>query len=77
MIYLEAGSGAKQHVSTDMIKEVKQQISIPLIVGGGIRTTKDLTEVLKAGADMVVIGNLFEKDINLMKDFTEIVRNFN
>ncbi len=74
-IYLEGGSGATNHVSSSMIKAVKKHISIPLIVGGGIRTEKDLSEVLTAGADIVVIGNALEKDINLMRNFVEIVKN--
>ena len=55
-IYLEAGSGALKPVSAKMISEVKSQIKIPLIVGGGIKTTEQLYAILQAGADMVVIG---------------------
>ncbi|MFV9549802.1 geranylgeranylglyceryl/heptaprenylglyceryl phosphate synthase [Algibacter sp. PT7-4] len=61
-IYLEAGSGAKQAVSTSIIKQVKQTINIPLIVGGGIRSKAQLENTYKAGADMVVIGTAFEDD---------------
>ena len=60
LIYLEAGSGAKFPVSAEIISEVKKNISIPLIVGGGIKTNLQKETVYQAGADMVVMGNAFE-----------------
>lgn len=62
LIYLEAGSGAKLAVSLEMIEQVAQSIQIPLIVGGGIRSKKEIDNALNAGADMVVIGTAFEND---------------
>ena len=64
LIYLEAGSGANQHVSLEMIRFVSQNIHIPLIVGGGIRSMKTIQEVYEAGADLVVIGTAFENNSN-------------
>lgn len=61
IIYLEAGSGAKFPVNSKIIKEVKKQLSIPVIVGGGIRTEEKMNEIFHAGADMVVMGTVFEK----------------
>lgn len=60
LIYLEAGSGAKHTVSTEVISLVKDCLDIPLIVGGGIRDTKQITGIWQAGADLVVVGNHFE-----------------
>lgn len=64
LIYLEAGSGAKQAVPTNMITAVAQNIKIPLIVGGGITTLQGIQLAHDAGADLVVIGTAFENDIN-------------
>jgi len=61
-IYLEAGSGAKIPVEIDMISEVKKELSVPLIVGGGIRTKQQLDNAYQFGADLVVIGTAFEED---------------
>ena len=61
LIYLEAGSGAKIPVSTKVIEAVKKEITIPLIVGGGIRSQSQLRNAYKAGADLVVIGTAFEE----------------
>ena len=63
LIYLEAGSGAKIPVSQEIIKAVKKALSIPLIVGGGIRTPQQIMKAYNAGADMVVIGTAFEEGI--------------
>ncbi len=60
LIYLEAGSGALRPVSSDIIRAVKKAVSIPLIVGGGIRTPEAMNAAFEAGASIVVIGNHFE-----------------
>ena len=62
LIYLEAGSGAKNAISEAIVSAVKNAIDIPLIVGGGIRSEKQLKSIFEAGADLVVIGTAFEKD---------------
>ena len=62
LIYLEAGSGAKTPVPCEVIKKVAESISIPLVVGGGIRSVDALENAYNAGAAMVVIGTAFEND---------------
>ncbi len=61
-IYLEAGSGAPAHVPSDMIYYVKKSISVPLIVGGGIRDADAAKEVKDAGADVIVTGTIVEEN---------------
>ena len=62
LIYLEAGSGALQAVSQEMIQKVTDFVEIPVIVGGGIRTKQGIENAYKSGATMVVIGTAFEND---------------
>ncbi|SDS27977.1 geranylgeranylglyceryl/heptaprenylglyceryl phosphate synthase [Winogradskyella sediminis] len=62
LIYLEAGSGATNAISSHIISEVKQLLRIPLIVGGGIRSKAEMESAYDAGADLVVIGTAFEED---------------
>jgi putative glycerol-1-phosphate prenyltransferase len=64
LIYLEAGSGAKQAVPMQMIEQVAQNIKIPLIVGGGIVDLKEIQDAYDSGADLVVIGTAFENNID-------------
>ena len=64
LIYLEAGSGAKQAVPLEMIKKVAQNIEIPLLIGGGIIDLQGIQEAYDSGADLVVIGTAFENDID-------------
>jgi len=64
LIYLEAGSGAKQPVPVEIIKAVKNGISVPLIVGGGLKTPEQVKAAWDAGADMVVVGNALENNID-------------
>lgn len=62
LIYLEAGSGAKFPVNSELISAVKKYISIPLIVGGGIKTKEQLNNAYENGADVVVVGTAFENN---------------
>ena len=62
LMYLEAGSGALEPVPNEIISFVKQELNIPLIVGGGIRSKQQLNEAYDSGADLVVIGTAFEND---------------
>ncbi len=68
LIYLEAGSGASEVVSDIIIKQVSKIISVPLIIGGGIRSKKQLEKAFTAGADLVVIGTAFENDESFFMD---------
>lgn len=62
LIYLEAGSGALNPISEEIIRTVKQDLNLPLIVGGGIKNIKQLEAAYTSGADLVVIGTAFETD---------------
>ncbi len=73
LLYMDAGSGAMNPVSEEMIESVSHAISIPLIVGGGIRTPEKAYANAKAGADVIVVGNAIEKDPDLVKAIAEAV----
>ncbi len=75
-VYLEAGSGVGKPVPSEMARTVKNAINIPLIVGGGIRTGKQVKELVKAGADIIVTGNILEENKGKNK-IIELVDNMN
>ncbi len=75
MIYLEAGSGALLPVSTTTIRKVSKEISVPLIVGGGIKTPEKAAAAAQAGADIIVIGNILEKEPELVMDLSLAIHN--
>ena len=64
LIYLEAGSGAKNAIPSEIIQLVAENIAIPLIVGGGITNLNAIEKAYQSGADLVVIGTAFENDPN-------------
>lgn len=66
LIYLEAGSGAAVSADAKIIKNISENITIPLIVGGGIRTKNQLQIAYENGADIVVIGTAFEENNNAL-----------
>lgn len=75
-IYLEAGSGAQTPVSPDIIREVRKNTSVTLIVGGGIRTPEAMQAAYAAGADIVVIGNHFESHPEDLNSFLTAKRSY-
>jgi len=76
LIYLDGGSGADNPVSYSMIEKVKQNINVPLIIGGGIRNPETAAERFKAGADIIVVGNAIETDSSLLTRIAEVVYSF-
>ena len=72
-VYLEAGSGAKSTVTPEMVKTVRKTFGGFLIVGGGIKDVKIAKEIVKAGADAIVIGTFLEKGGSIKK-LTEIAK---
>jgi len=66
LIYLEGGSGAEQIINTKLISEVRKNISIPLMVGGGIRTSSQAHQIFRAGADIIVIGTVAEESPDMV-----------
>lgn len=65
-IYLEAGSGAANPVPLALIEAVRKAVSIPVIVGGGIRDQKQVSDALHAGANLVVVGNGMESNPQML-----------
>lgn len=72
LIYLDGGSGAEKPVSPEMVARVKAWTSAPIIVGGGIKTTRDAAALRDAGADILVIGNGAEKRPEFISELSEI-----
>lgn len=77
LIFMDAGSGAINPVSDEMIASVKASIGVPLIVGGGIKTPESALAKLKAGADVVVIGNMLESNPKMLADFVDAAHQLN
>jgi putative glycerol-1-phosphate prenyltransferase len=73
VIYLESGSGAQLPVTKDVVMAVKEAINIPIIVGGGIKSPETASELVKAGASIIVTGTITEKDSSLMSEIADAV----
>jgi phosphoglycerol geranylgeranyltransferase len=73
VLYVDAGSGARQPISESMIRRIASNTDIPLIVGGGITDPEKAYLNCKAGADVIVVGNAIEKNPNLIKEIANAV----
>jgi len=72
-VYLDAGSNPDKPVPDEMIKGVRKEIEIPLIVGGGIKTAEEARKKIQAGADVIVTGSLLEENLEKLKEIIEAV----
>jgi phosphoglycerol geranylgeranyltransferase len=77
LIYMDAGSGAKTPISTEMIQYVSKHIKVPLVIGGGITSAEKAKENCMAGADIIVVGNAVEKDPSLIEAIATAVHSLN
>ncbi len=72
-IYMDTGSGARRTVSPEMIAAVREQVDLPIIVGGGIRDAETARRLCDAGADVLVVGTAFEEDPERIFEMSEAV----
>lgn len=77
VIYMDSGSGAKKAITEEMISHVSKNISIPLIIGGGITDPEKAYLNCKAGADLIIVGNAIEKDPNLIMEMSAAIHSIN
>ncbi|OJJ23022.1 geranylgeranylglyceryl/heptaprenylglyceryl phosphate synthase [marine bacterium AO1-C] len=77
LIYADAGSGAENPISSKMISMIRKSVDAPIIIGGGINTPKKASQALKAGADVIVVGNALEKDASLLPGILQKVEEMN
>jgi phosphoglycerol geranylgeranyltransferase len=77
VIYLDAGSGAQNPVTAEMIQTVRKAIDIPLIVGGGINSAPKANIALAAGADIIVVGNHIEKEPDFIREVAQVIQKHN
>ena len=61
-------SNENRNTIMDVVSKTAEKCFVPLTVGGGIRTTDNIRELLLAGADKVSINTAAVKDINFVKE---------
>lgn len=76
LIYLEAGSGAEIPLKAEAAAVIRQNITIPFIAGGGIRTAGDIRALYKAGANGVVVGSAVENDLHILRTLASVKKEF-
>ncbi|MCX6252576.1 MAG: geranylgeranylglyceryl/heptaprenylglyceryl phosphate synthase [Bacteroidetes bacterium] len=77
LIYMDGGSGALNTIPASMIQKVKENISLPLIIGGGINFSSQAKEISLAGADVIVVGNAIEKNPSRLSELSDTIHSLN
>jgi putative glycerol-1-phosphate prenyltransferase len=75
LIFMDGGSGAKNPITEKMITTVKKSVDCPIIIGGGISSGEKAIANCKAGADIIVVGNAIEKEVNLIAEIADAIHN--
>ena len=75
LIFMDGGSGAENPISEQMIAAVSKSVDAPLIIGGGISSGDKAAANCKAGADIIVVGNAIEKEVNLISEIANAIHN--
>ncbi|MBO3699444.1 geranylgeranylglyceryl/heptaprenylglyceryl phosphate synthase [Roseivirga sp. E12] len=76
-MYMDAGSGAEEPIAPKVVRAVRSAVEVPLIIGGGLNTPFKAKQALDAGADIIVIGNGAQKNLNLVTEVSEVVHFYN
>lgn len=58
----------KRKTLVDLVKKIAREINIPFTVGGGIKSTKQIAELLHAGADKVSLNSAIVRNPNLINE---------
>ena len=74
VLYMDAGSHPYQPISNTMVKKVKEKLSVPLIIGGGIRSAKIAQEKVHAGADIIVTGTAVEENTAIVESIITAIK---
>lgn len=72
-LYLEAGSGASNHIKPQMISLVRKFYKGIILVGGGINSPETAKEISDSGADIIVVGTMLEKNERWEDVFLQII----
>jgi phosphoglycerol geranylgeranyltransferase len=73
--FFDGGSGAGEHVPSEIVAAVSAYVSIPVMVGGGIRRPESARELVDSGASIIVTGDIIERthDAGLLRAFADAV----
>lgn len=70
LVLIDAGSGTKNPIEKTDLQNIKQKINIPIIVGGGIKSTKEIISLKKIGVNIIIVGNHIEENIGFLDEIS-------
>ena len=60
LIYFDCGSGAKKSMIPSLVKYISDNVNVPIMIGGGIKSKETIDKLVESGASYVIIGNFLE-----------------
>lgn len=77
ILIFDKGSGSKNSIQNIDFKEIKFKTNLPVIVGGGIKSTKEIIKLKKLGSNIIIVGNFIEENINFLDEIKQMNLNIN
>ena len=72
IIIFDKGSGAENSIQNIDFKKIKEKINLPIIVGGGVKTTKEIIKLKKLGSNIIIVGNFIEENLDFLDEIKKL-----
>jgi putative glycerol-1-phosphate prenyltransferase len=72
MLIFDKGSGSKNKFQNIDFKEIKEKTNLPIIVGGGVKTTKEIIRLKKLGSNIIIVGNFIEENLDFLDEIKKL-----
>jgi phosphoglycerol geranylgeranyltransferase len=77
LLIFDKGSGSKNSIQNIDFKEIKDKTKLPIIVGGGIKSTKEIIKLKKLGSNIIIVGNIIEENLDFLDEIKNMYLNIN
>ncbi len=72
ILIFDKGSGSKKTFQNIDFNKIKEKINLPIIVGGGVKTTKEIIRLKKLGSNIIIVGNFIEENLDFLDEIKKL-----
>ena len=68
---IDLGGALEESKNLELVKEIRDSVSVPIQMGGGIRTKEDALNLLDMGIDRVILGTVAMENHEVVKELSD------